>query len=131
MPKITAKSVYAIAALYYLLKKGSAATIEEIAKGANVPRNFLEQLLIALKKAGILTSIRGAHGGYKFSKPPKSITFLEVVRAVESECCTDPCRTQDPVLKLFWSDFSKSVQKLLDRPLTTLLDLEQPQMFYI
>ena len=122
MPKITAKSVYALAALYYLLQQpgGGPHTIEEIAKGAGVPKNFLEQILLSLKRAGILKSVRGARGGYILAKDPAAIRVLDVVEAVESECCSEICKTANPVLERFWRSFAAHVRSFLTRPITEL-----------
>ncbi len=131
MPKITTKSVYSLAALFYLYQNQSRLPlkIETVAKEANIPKNFLEQLLLLLKKGGILQSVRGAHGGYRFAKPPEDITVLDIVKAVESECCSDLCKTQHPALMLFWRDLSSHIQSFLQKPLSELQKYEAPMFF--
>ncbi len=135
MPKITTKSIYALAAIFFLYQNREKLplNIETIAQGAHLPKNFLEQLLLLLKKAGILKSIRGAHGGYTFAKEPNRITVLDIVKAVESECCTDLCKTQNPILQLFWRDFSHHIQSFLAKPITALEEYRKKQssMFFI
>ncbi|BCD61229.1 Rrf2 family transcriptional regulator, cysteine metabolism repressor [Nitratiruptor sp. YY08-26] len=122
MPKITTKSVYALAAVYFLYSHMHKLPmkIESIAEGAHIPKNFLEQLLLLLKKSGILKSIRGARGGYTFAKDVQEILFLDIVKAVESECCNDVCKTHNPVLNLFWKDLGACIQDFLQRPISDL-----------
>jgi len=81
MVGISSKTIYAIAALQELgsIDSDKVLKIKEIAINANIPQNFLEQILLELKKQGLLTSIKGAHGGYKLAKPLKDITLKDVV----------------------------------------------------
>ena len=69
---ITQKAKYAFKALFHLAEQpdGTSVQIEEIAKGAGVPRKFLEHILLELKKKGIVASRRGRAGGYVLIKKP-------------------------------------------------------------
>ena len=62
---ISSKTIYAVAALQELgsIPDKEVLKIKEIAANASIPQNFLEQILLELKKQGLLTSIKGAHGG--------------------------------------------------------------------
>src|SRR5437867_11076414 len=57
--------------------------IQEIAARQVIPQRYLEQVLLALKRAGLLTSKRGSAGGYHLTRPPEDITVGDVLRAVE------------------------------------------------
>jgi Rrf2 family cysteine metabolism transcriptional repressor len=83
--RISAKGEYAIKAVLDLtLHQGGGLTpIQEIAERQRIPQRYLEQVLLALKRAGLLTSKRGAAGGYHLTRPPEEITVGEVLRAVE------------------------------------------------
>ncbi|MEJ2640098.1 MAG: Rrf2 family transcriptional regulator [Desulfosarcinaceae bacterium] len=59
--------------------------IRDIAKRQSISVKYLEQLIIPLKKAGFITSVRGPKGGHLLSKPPASITTGEIVRVLEKE----------------------------------------------
>lgn len=59
--------------------------IREIARRQVISVKYLEQLIIPLKKAGYITSVRGPKGGHLLSKPPTSITAGEIVRTLERE----------------------------------------------
>ncbi|HXG15176.1 MAG TPA: Rrf2 family transcriptional regulator [Calidithermus sp.] len=83
--RITARGEYAIKAVLDLaLHQGRALVpIQEIAARQAIPQRYLEQVLLALKRAGFLVSKRGAAGGYHLTRPPEQITVGAVLRAVE------------------------------------------------
>ena len=57
--------------------------IKDIAAAEELPEKFLEAILLDLKRARIVDSIRGAHGGYQLRRPPKKITLGEVLRRID------------------------------------------------
>jgi len=82
--RTTAKADYAVrAAVELATSDGSPVPAERIADAQQIPVNFLENILLDLRRAGIVDSRRGATGGYLLAKPPKEITIADVVRAVE------------------------------------------------
>ena len=119
---ISSKTIYAIAALQELgsIPDNEVLKIKEIAANASIPQNFLEQILLELKKQGILTSIKGAHGGYKLAKELKDITLKDVLLILESDIFSDNCKTDNAALKLFWEDIKKNVSSLFEIPLSEL-----------
>jgi Rrf2 family cysteine metabolism transcriptional repressor len=81
---VTSKSRYAVVALAELARSGTEPVpIGQIAERRGMPVQFLEQLFSTLRRAGILTSHRGAKGGYTLARPPDEITVLEVVQALD------------------------------------------------
>jgi len=119
---ISSKTVYAVAALQELgsIQDESVLKIKEIAANANIPQNFLEQILLELKKQGLLTSTKGAHGGYKLAKALKDITLKDVVVILESDIFSDICKTDHEGLKLFWADLRENVSSVFEIPLSEL-----------
>ena len=119
---ISNKTIYAIAALQELgsIPDKEVLKIKEIAANASIPQNFLEQILLELKKQGILTSIKGAYGGYKLAKDLKDITLKDVVLILESDIFSDSCKTDNAALKLFWEDLKQNVSSLFEIPLSEL-----------
>ena len=119
---ISSKTIYAIAALQELdsIPDNEVLKIKEIAANASIPQNFLEQILLELKKQGILTSIKGAHGGYKLAKDLKDITLKDVLLILESDIFSDNCKTDNAALKLFWEDLRNNVSSLFEIPLSEL-----------
>ena len=90
---ITQKAKYAFKALFHLAEQpqGVSVQIEEIARGAGVPRKFLEHILLDLKKKGIVTSRRGRAGGYVLLKRPGDMTIGTVLRAVDGPIAPLSC----------------------------------------
>ena len=119
---ISSKTVYAVAALQELgsIQGDGVLKIKEIAANANIPQNFLEQILLELKKQGLLISTKGAHGGYKLAKTLKDITLRDVVVILESDIFSDICKTDHEGLKLFWADVKESVSESFNIPLSEL-----------
>jgi Rrf2 family protein len=65
--------------------------IADIAEEAGVPRKFLEQILLGLKKRGIVRSVRGRQGGYLLGRSPQEITFADVIREIDGPLALSPC----------------------------------------
>ena len=85
--RISAKGEYAIRAVLDLALHESAGvvSIQEIATRQAIPQRYLEQVLLQLKRAGVLASRRGAAGGYQLGRSPQEITVGDVLRAVEGK----------------------------------------------
>lgn len=82
---LSKKTRYAMVALTYLAKEksGKAVLSTEIAKNEKIPQRFLENILLELKKLGVLGSKKGKEGGYFLLKPAEEITLLDIVRHFE------------------------------------------------
>lgn len=122
MVGISSKTVYAIAALQELgaIQEKEVLKIKDIAAKASIPQNFLEQILLELKKQGLLTSIKGAHGGYKLAKDLKDITLKDVVIILESDIFGGISQPENKALQLFWDDLKINVSKAFEIPLSEL-----------
>ncbi|RFC61805.1 Rrf2 family transcriptional regulator [Fulvimarina endophytica] len=89
---ISQKAKYALRALIALASTPSEAmTTAEVAELKTIPRKFLEQILLDMKRVGIVHSRRGKLGGYQLLKPADSITFGEVLRLVDGPIAPLPC----------------------------------------
>lgn len=119
---ISSKTIYAVAALQELgfLPDKEVLKIKEIAANASIPQNFLEQILLELKKQGLLTSIKGAHGGYRLAKDLQDITLKDVVIILESDIFSDIAHIDNPALTLFWKDLKQNVSTVFEIPLSEL-----------
>ncbi len=80
--KLTTRSEYGLLALIYLARHEGEGyiSIETIAKAQGIPPKFLEQLMLALKRARFLKSVKGQKGGYQLAKKPNQISLAEVIR---------------------------------------------------
>ncbi len=122
MVGISSKTVYAIAALQELgaIQGKEVLKIKDIAAKASIPQNFLEQILLELKKQGLLISVKGAHGGYKLAKDLKDITLKDVVLILESDILTAISQPDNKGLELFWDDLKTNISKSFEIPLSEL-----------
>jgi Rrf2 family cysteine metabolism transcriptional repressor len=83
--KFSIKVQYGLQAMLELALNygGGPVQIRTIAKDQKLPIRFLEQLLLVLKKAGLIASVRGKNGGYSLAKRPSEISVLSVIEAFE------------------------------------------------
>jgi Rrf2 family protein len=91
---LSQKARYALHSLIVLARHDAAGEpmmIADIAAKANVPRKFLEQILLELKKRGIVRSQRGRSGGYMLGRAAKDITFADVIRVSDGPLALAPC----------------------------------------
>lgn len=72
------------------------ASLTDIAEQEDLPRAYLEQLVISLRDAELVHSTRGAHGGYELTRPPEDIRMGEVLRALEGPIAPMICASDDP-----------------------------------
>lgn len=79
---VSMKTDYALRALFTLVEhyKGTPIPIRELARRNDVPKRFLEQIMLALKAEGWVDSLPGVRGGYVLARDPSKITMGEVVR---------------------------------------------------
>lgn len=93
---ISKKTKYAINALVYLAReqKGNEPIqISKISESENIPRKFLEAILLDLKNAGMLSSRKGKTGGYYLHKTPEEINIADVMRLFDGPIALLPCVT--------------------------------------
>src|SRR5262245_34596704 len=74
-------------------------SIQEIARREQAPKKFLEQVLLALNKAGLVQSVRGKAGGYALRGEPEAISLGDIVRAVDGPLAPLPCANRDAPVK--------------------------------
>jgi Rrf2 family protein len=93
---ISQRAKYALRALAALAQadQDEPMLISEIAVQQSIPKKFLEQILLDLKRSGIVVSRRGKQGGYLLLKPADAITFGEVLRLVDGPIAPLPCLSQ-------------------------------------
>jgi Rrf2 family protein len=89
----TTPTTYAIRGLAELAARagGGSMMLEQIATGAEVPKDFLAKLFQRLVKAGILKSTKGPKGGFVLARSPHAISLLQVLGAIEGESAIDGC----------------------------------------
>lgn len=122
--RISAKGEYAIQAVLDLaLRRERGLTpIQEIAARQAIPPRYLEQVLLALKRADLLTSKRGSAGGYHLTRSPEEITVGDVLRAVEGASAPFEAQRRGARsswerhdLTELWDEIGSAVSKVVDR----------------
>jgi Rrf2 family protein len=90
---ITNKTKYALKALFRLctLPADEPVLIAELAESEQIPRKFLELILVELKQHGILKSRKGRGGGYSLAKPPQDIALADILRITDGPLAPVPC----------------------------------------
>jgi Rrf2 family protein len=83
--KVSQKGLYALQALMVLTRRyqQGAIRIRDIAYEENLPEKFLELILLELKNARIVESVRGAKGGYQLRRAPQEIRLSDIIRLVD------------------------------------------------
>ena len=71
------------------------SSLAEIATEEDLPRPYLEQLVMSLRDAGLVVSTRGSHGGYELSRPPGEIPMIDVLHALEGPIAPMICATDE------------------------------------
>ncbi|HWT88412.1 MAG TPA: Rrf2 family transcriptional regulator [Candidatus Angelobacter sp.] len=124
--RVTAKGEYATRAVLHLaMQHPGVVTIHEIAARNRIPAKYLEQILLELRRAGLIVSRRGVHGGYKLTRHPSEVSIGDVLRVADhritdsscGQCDLErgyPCADPDGCgLKQVWSDVHLAVEKIL------------------
>ena len=89
--RISAKAEYACAAMLELASQHGEpqpVRIQSIADATGIPSRFLVQILLELKKAGLVASVRGAAGGYQLARSPDKLTLAQIILAVADRTIT-------------------------------------------
>tara|TARA_R110000868_G_scaffold192386_3_gene436802 strand:- start:4420 stop:4857 length:438 start_codon:yes stop_codon:yes gene_type:complete len=90
---LSQKAKYALKAMLALAAESDGDLLQagDIATTQNVPRKFLELILLDLRKQGLVNSHRGKNGGYALAKPADAITFGQIVRIMDGPLAPIPC----------------------------------------
>lgn len=85
--KLSTRTRYGINAMYELARHAAEGpqTVKAISERQPIPEAYLEQLMAALRRAGLVVSARGAQGGYMLAMAPENISVGQIIRALEGE----------------------------------------------
>ena len=132
--KLSTKSRYASRLMIRLAMEDGSDPLQlnEISRQENISEKYLSQIVIPLRRAGLIESVRGARGGYKLSKANSDISLLDVVNAMEGgieivHCLKDDelCdRTSSCTTYQVWDDVTRAMENTLARyTLDVLLEM--------
>ena len=123
MLTMSVKGKYGVAAAVELAlhyEKGPLQ-IKQIAHAQQIPQNYLELILVELKRNGLVTSFRGSRGGYALAKKPSQITLTDILSCLEGPLQLSSDKTSSAVLKELWKTVEETIQETLSITLGTLL----------
>lgn len=122
---------YALRAVLYLAERGSAAPVRvgDIAEALGAPRNYLSKILHELTRAGVLTSLRGKHGGFRLAVAPERLTLITIVGQFDQIAAGRSCLLGRPqcsdhtscAAHWSWKSLSEQIAAFFSR--TTVADL--------
>ena len=139
----TTKAEYGVRLLVELgrAEHSGPVSLKAIAEAEGLPLAYLEHLVQRLRRAELVASRRGAHGGYSLARPAEAITMAEVVEALEGQIAPIECISADPdgelvcvreaatdracPTKLLWTRVQGSIVRTLEE--ITLSDLVRPR----
>ena len=121
--KLSTKGRYGLKAMFELSlhQHNGPVPLKVIAKNQSISEQYLEQIFSGLRKAKLITSIRGAQGGYLLSKEPHEIRVGDILTALEgpvslSECLIDEdvcCNSNKCVTKSVWEKIKKGIEDVI------------------
>jgi Rrf2 family protein len=129
--RVSTKGRYGLRALVDLAEhdEGKAIPIREISERQNISEQYLEQLFATLRKAKLVKSVRGAHGGYMLNHAPEDITVADIITTLEGPIAPVDCVIEDDfcnyidkcVIHGLWSELADAINGVIEN--MTLADL--------
>ena len=145
--RLSTRGQYGVKAMFdFALRYGDGPiTIKTVAESQDISEHYLEQLMSALKKAGLVESVRGAQGGYMLARTPDEISIGDIIRVLEGPITLVDCAPEHGipecvkadrcVTRGIWQKMGESIANVVDS--ITLGDLVEDAkknnsyMFYI
>lgn len=122
---ISSKGEYGVMALVDLAvqRDQGPVNIQSVADRQDIPKKYLEQVLLNLKRGGFVESTRGKKGGYFLARSPEDISLLNVLDELEERfTLADSSRPRPDYLESFWEEKSEEIRERLDVSLADLVD---------
>ena len=139
--RITSKGRYGLKAMMELTghyQDKSLLKTREIAERQSIPLKYLEQIINTLKKSRLVTSVRGADGGYRLAREPEKISIYEILEALEGDLSIIDKNdaSWEAEQGKFWRDMDSQIRTILDVPLTEFItaanqESDEGLMYYI
>jgi len=136
MVSLSARSCYAIISLLALARREGRGLVPAhgIASDQKIPPKYLEQILAALGRAGLVRSVRGLGGGYELARPASSVTLAEILLAIEGPPANARSLQVPAALEAVVARAEAEVARVFSVTLAELLAEEEARngsMFYI
>lgn len=134
MAALSSKAIYGLAAMHVLshAPHARAMQVREIAAMTQISHGYLEQLFSILRRNNLVSSIRGASGGYKLSRPSHEIEVIEIIEALEGPFYKIEGNVGSSlILEYFWGDIEDKMRGLFGMKLSELDQAYQPHYYEI
>jgi len=136
--RISSKGRYGLAVMVALAQKQKSISVIEVSKNLGISKIYLEQVFSLLKKADLITSVKGANGGYGLSRNANSISVYDMLKACESalfentEKSCDNVEIEEIITSKVYSELDKKTKEFLESiTLEELAESKDLNMFYI
>lgn len=131
--KVSTKGIYGLRAIIDLVlnSNGEYVSLISIAERQNISKNYLEQVFSALRKSGIVKSVKGSQGGYIMSDELSNITIGQILRALEGDLAVvkseenkdEENKIDACIKKSLWEKIDESIKNIVDNmTLENLID---------
>jgi Rrf2 family cysteine metabolism transcriptional repressor len=134
MAALSSKAIYGLAAMHVLshAPHARAMQVREISAMTQISHGYLEQILSILRRNKLVSSIRGASGGYKLSRASHDIEVIEIIEALEGPFYKIEGNTGSSlILEYFWGDIEEKMRSLFGMKLSELDQAYQPHYYEI
>ena len=127
--KVSSRADYALSCILRVADKHDGhepVTVREVAEKEKLEPDYVEQMFVAMKKAGILKSLRGKSGGYVLARTPDKVTAKDVVKAIDKSVLELVCSRKkgrknkcahfnNCEIKAFWEELGEGMKSILKK----------------
>lgn len=129
MMKLSTRGRYGVSAMYDIAMhcQDGPVSLRSVSQRQGISDHYLEQLMVQLRRAGLVESVRGAQGGYTLGKDPKSITVGDIIEIMEGPIAPVACllskkkndrhycvKSEKCVTRGVWKRVGESISEVLD-----------------
>ncbi len=122
--KLSTRARYGLRVCFLLGVSGGTVSLTKLSEQSDLSLKYLEQLMMKLRKAKIVDSVRGLNGGYSLSRPPSEVTVANVLDAMDDNFeynCNTSCEDKYCPNKRIFRRLAESIESVLQH--TTLQDM--------
>ncbi len=122
--RISTRSRYGIRLMIEIAEKFGKGNVllKEVAESQDISEKYLSQIVIPLRRAGLIIGSRGIHGGYTLAKPPGEITVKEVIEVLEGDLAVIDCITNSRLCEKSGKCASIELWNMLSKNITDFLN---------
>lgn len=133
MSLLSTKGVYGLMSIFEISKGDhqNPISLKEISNNINVSKNYLEQVLNALRNGGFVNSIKGLKGGYFLTKSLDEITFYDIFNTLENDFCLSSVEVSNGSYGLFFKEYNEKLNELFSKPLSDFKEYQSQAKKYL